>query len=771
MQKRRLAAIMFTDIAGYTSLMGSDEDHAFEILRKNREIHAELLEKYNGHLIKEMGDGMLISFDLASDAVRCGLALQADCKSMNIPLKIGIHEGEMVFENGDVLGDGVNIAARIEEHARAGSILISQNVYNDIKSKAEFKIRFSGDKKLKNVKELMKVYEILSTGQSSPERKKAKFSSFPLIYYVTGGVIIMLIILFLAWKYLIKTPSSIQEKEKTIAVMPFDDESPSQQNNYFVNGMMEDIRNNLSRISGFRVTSKTTMEKYRGTQLSIPEIAKEVNVNFILEGTVTIINNKVKIHAQLIDAITDQHIWGDTYVRDLTDVFRIQSEIAQIIAGKLFLNISPEELKIIDTPPTANLEAYDLYNQARQYQKTYVMEGNSVLSLGVTSIRSDQINDLDLAISLYQEAIDLDSTFAQAYSGLGMALALKNMYILGVNTTEITFDTLINLANKALKFNPQLDEAFLLKGIYYRNDNSRIFEAIENLKKAIDINPSYALAYVELGSIYAWELIDYVEGLTLLQKAYHLDKSYLAPIILESHYNAFLNVRLFDKADSFRNEFFKLKKDNHQGYYNALAWTEWCKNDINASIEWALKAIEEDPGNRWALEYLTARYSFINDFEKSRKYLKMYIELYGIIDWERKKNAHRLAYILYHQGKKEEADKYFNLEIELCKRSIETEDLSLTRGLTYFDLFAVYSFLGDFEEAFNHLRSLRQVDFYPAWLMTYLYNDPLLDKIRDDQRFQDFIQEAELKLQREQDRVRSWLDIKEMNLKASDSGI
>jgi tetratricopeptide (TPR) repeat protein len=261
-----------------------------------------------------------------------------------------------------------------------------------------------------------------------------------------------------------------------------------------------------------------------------------------------------------------------------------------------------------------------------------------------------------------------------------------------------------------------------------------------------------------------------VEGLTLLQKAYQLDKSYLASKILESHYYAFLNVKLFEKADSFRNEFLKIKKNTQQDYYRALAWAEWCKNDITESIEWASKAIEEDPGDRWALEYLAARYSFINDFEKSRKYLEKYIELYGINDWEMKKNAHRLAYILYHQGKMEEADKYFRLEIELCQRSIETEDLSSSRGLTHYDLFAVYSFLGDFEEAFNHLRSLRQVDFYPSWLMTYLYNDPLLDKVRDDPRFKNFLQEAELKLQREQERVKTWLDIKEMNQKVSDSG-
>ena len=159
MQERRLAAIMFTDIVGYTALMGSDEDHAFEILRKNREIHSKLVEEFQGTLIKEMGDGMLISFNLASDAVRCAIEIQKESRGQNIPLKIGIHEGEMVFEGNDVLGDGVNIAARIQDNTDNGCITISGSVYRDIKNKTGIKAEFVQEKSFKNMDEPIKVYK------------------------------------------------------------------------------------------------------------------------------------------------------------------------------------------------------------------------------------------------------------------------------------------------------------------------------------------------------------------------------------------------------------------------------------------------------------------------------------------------------------------------------------------------------------------------------------------------------------------------------------
>ena len=169
----KLVAIVFTDIVGYTALMGSDEDKAFKVLRKNREIHSSCINQFHGTLIKEMGDGMLISFDLPSDAVRCAIEIQKVCKKQGIPLKIGIHEGEMVFEGNDVLGDGVNIASRIQDNTDEGSIMISDTVYRDVKNKAGISAQFIGEKTFKNVDETIKVYKVYPEDTGNEKMKVA----------------------------------------------------------------------------------------------------------------------------------------------------------------------------------------------------------------------------------------------------------------------------------------------------------------------------------------------------------------------------------------------------------------------------------------------------------------------------------------------------------------------------------------------------------------------------------------------------------------------
>jgi len=204
MQDRRHAAIVFTDIVGYTALMGTDEYRAFVVLQKNREIHSELIRQFNGTLIKEMGDGTLISFNLASDAVRCAIAIQKACKEQNIPLKIGIHEGELVFAGEDVYGDGVNIASRLQEDAREGCIAISEKVYSDIKNKSGIDTKLIGPKKLKNVDDPVKVYEVLceettlveEQGSKSVENSKA---SRRYRYFILPGIFIVIIAVILIW--------------------------------------------------------------------------------------------------------------------------------------------------------------------------------------------------------------------------------------------------------------------------------------------------------------------------------------------------------------------------------------------------------------------------------------------------------------------------------------------------------------------------------------------------------------------------------------------
>ena len=240
MQKERKdAAIMFTDIVGYTALMGSDEDRAFETLRKNREIHSKLIEEFHGTLIKEMGDGMLISFGLASEAVRCAIEIQKACKAHEIPLKIGIHEGEMVFEGNDVLGDGVNIASGIQDDTRDGCILISGSVYRDIKNKADIQTEFIGEKVFKNVDDLIKIYEVI---YDEVTVKK------------------------------ISNPPKNHNEKPSIAVLPFVNMSNDEEQEYFCDGITEEIINALTHIEELKVIARTSSFMLKGNLEDMREI-------------------------------------------------------------------------------------------------------------------------------------------------------------------------------------------------------------------------------------------------------------------------------------------------------------------------------------------------------------------------------------------------------------------------------------------------------------------------------------------------------------------
>ena len=287
MQERRLAAIMFTDIVGYTSLMGSDEDRAFEVLAKNREIHNQLVEKYNGTLIKEMGDGMLISFNLASDAVYCAIEIQKLCKEQGIPLKIGIHEGEMVFEGADIIGDAVNVASRLEADTIEGCITISGKVYSDIKNRKDIHSKFIKEKKFKNVDEPIKVYEVLcgeeEDGHQTFDKHKPNLKIPKRTYFILAGLAIVVVIFLFIWKsFPIKQAI---ELEKSIAVLPFKYLSEDQGKQYLADGVMDAITGHLSKIDCLVVRPRTSVEQYRDTDKTMQVIGEELSVSFLMEGS------------------------------------------------------------------------------------------------------------------------------------------------------------------------------------------------------------------------------------------------------------------------------------------------------------------------------------------------------------------------------------------------------------------------------------------------------------------------------------------------------
>ena len=487
MQERRLAAIMFTDIVGYTALMGSDEDKAFEILRKNREIHSKLIKQFNGTLIKEMGDGMLISFDLASEAVRCAIEIQKTSKTHDIPLKIGIHEAEMVFEGNDVLGDGVNVASRIQDGAAEGCILISGSVYRDIKNKADIQTEFVGEQQFKNVDEPIKVYEVLcdeevpkqlSTTQDKGGNPKSKIT-----YYVLAGIAVITIASLFVWKSI--PLKEVAEIDKSLGVLPFWNESTDKENEHWVNGMTEDIRSNLSKIPELRVIPRPTMEKYRDKKMSSREIADELDVSYLLAGSVQKADNQLKVNVQLILASVDDYLWQETYIRDVRDIklFDIQSEISQSIAKEIGMNLSSETKELIESIPTRSLTAYDFY-----------LKGEDYLNRGYDRV------DKQYAIDMYNKAIELDSSYTLAWIGLFNASRYKYNFNMDKNderSSKIKF-----YLDYAIKLDSNLWEVKLANAKYLRNFKGKQNKAIQILEELKSQYPKNTEIYLWLGAFY-----------------------------------------------------------------------------------------------------------------------------------------------------------------------------------------------------------------------------------------------------------------------------
>src|ERR1700733_3909077 len=294
-QFRQLAAIMFTDIVGYTALMGEDEDKAFEILRKNRQLQKPVIEKYNGKWIKELGDGVLASFPAVSDAVLCASEIQNVCNGNNeFKLRIGIHLGEVLFENEDIFGDGVNIASRLQSIAPIGGIWVSESVQKNISNKKEILTRFIREETLKNVKDPVRIYEVITNHLSLENEIKDLARSFP---------------------------------GKSVAVLPFVNMSSDPEQEYFSDGISEEIINILAQIPSLKVPGRTSTFTFKGKNEDLRSIGQKLSVNTILEGSVRSAGNRIRITTQLINVQDGFQIWSEKYERILTDVFEVQDEI------------------------------------------------------------------------------------------------------------------------------------------------------------------------------------------------------------------------------------------------------------------------------------------------------------------------------------------------------------------------------------------------------------------------------------------------------------
>jgi TolB-like protein len=402
---------MFTDIVGYTALMGENESKAYQLLKKNRQVQKPLIEKHGGKWLKEIGDGVLASFQTITDAVYCAVEIQRKCEAeTDLKLRIGIHLGEVIVEEGDVFGDGVNIASRLETMAPAGGIYVSESVYRNIENKKGIRAKFVKEENLKNVKHPIKIYEIdvqasVVVIPDVPTIETASEVKTRPIGWIKPVFIIPLIVLVVLAAYLVyknvgknKDTTEISEqenREKSIAVLPFANMSDDPDQEYFSDGLSEELLNLLAKIPELKVIGRTSSFSFKGKNEDLREIGRKLGVSYLLEGSVRKSGDKIRVTAQLINAADGSHLWSDIYDRELEEVFAIQDEIATKVVDQLKISI-PGLLE--RTPVVKNVEAYNL-----------ILEANYI---------APQPDSFDKQIALVERAIALDSSDARIWAEL-----------------------------------------------------------------------------------------------------------------------------------------------------------------------------------------------------------------------------------------------------------------------------------------------------------------------------------------------------------------
>jgi len=565
-EQRRLAAVMFTDLVGYTALTQRNEALAMQLLEEHRKLVRPFFSNHNGREIKTIGDAFLVEFASALEATRCAFDIQQSLNELNsgrsqdrsVMLRIGIHLGDVIHAENDVYGDAVNIASRIEPLASPGGICVSQQVYDQIKNKFEFPLSTLGGKNLKNVSESVEVYRVV-----------------------------------LPWER--KTESELSLEKNRIAVLPFANMSPDPNDQYFADGITEEIISIVSGISGLSVISRTSVMSYKGSTKKLGEIGRELDVGSILEGSVRKAGNRIRITAQLIDVAGDKHLWAQNYDRNLDDIFAVQSEIAEKVAGELKIRLVDSEKRTLEKKPTENTEAY-----------TFFLRGRELL-------RQETEASLRQGITLFEKAIQLDPSFARAYVGMAechLALAESGQDAYG--------DSLSNAKaplDRALALDPDLPEAHsCLSGLLFDMDDVPRAEA--EARKALELNPSLTESYrllFELAGLRG----DNEELVKQIEIAYRLDPLMPHYIWLMGH------AYLYTGRGQEALEFWK-KNEQLAPAHTYRGMTEYylTKGDIKKAKEFHAKFVKLEPTHPWAMWMDGVLAAYEGDGEKARLIVK-----------------------------------------------------------------------------------------------------------------------------------------------------
>jgi adenylate cyclase len=572
--ERRLTAILAADVVGYSRLMGADETGTLTALKTLQTDFIEgRIAEHQGRIVKLTGDGMLVEFPSVVSAVACAAEVQRGVRDRNanvpedrrIEFRIGVNLGDVIVEGDDIYGDGVNVAARLESIAKPGGITISHTVRDHVGNRLDLIFEDMGEQKLKNIERPIRVYSV-SLENSVARNTRAE-------------------------------PSLKQEQPErpSIAVLPFTNMSGDPEQEYFSDGITEDIITDLSKISGLFVVARNTAFTYKGKSVKVQQVGQELGVAFILEGSVRKAGARVRVTGQLVSGKDGGHVWAERFDRDLTDIFAIQDEITNAIVEQLKVKLLPQEKKSIEQAPTDNVEAYTYYLRGRdflyRYSKRY----------------------FELARRMFVKAIELDPNYARAYAGIADCDAFLYM----VYQADVPLDGILETAAKALALDNNLAEAHTARGVAL--SAARDFdEANAEFERALTLDPNSFEAHF-LYARPAFQQGKIARAVELLERASEINPADYKPPALAIHMYRSLGRDDDCKAAARKTvelaerELVSNPEDPRPAIAGALALLELGEKD--RARDWTTRAQAIDPDDPISLYNIACVYSHLGDSE------------------------------------------------------------------------------------------------------------------------------------------------------------
>jgi len=500
--KRKLAAILSADVKGYSRLMGEDEVGTIRTLNAYKEVMAGLIQHHHGRVVDAPGDNVLAEFASVVDAVECAVEIQRELKTRNADLpenrkmefRIGVNLGDVIEDGEQILGDGVNIAARLESLSEAGGICISGTAFDHVRNKVELGYEYLGEQTVKNIALPVRMYKVLMEPEAAGKvigEKKVKPSQWQRAALIVGTFLAVIVAVVTAYHFYFRSSPSkteVASKEKmafplpdvpSIAVLPFVNMSEDPKQEFLCDGMTEEIITGLSKVPRLFVIARNSTFVYKGKGVKVQQVAEDLGVRYVLEGSVQRSGNRVRITTQLIDAITGNHLWAERYDRDLKEIFAVQDEITMKILISMRVKLTEGE-QVLRARPPRSLEAYLKVLQAQEYIQRFTIEGNI------------------MGKQLAEEAIALDPEYAGAY----IYLAAAHMMDVWLGLSKFPKESLgkaIELAQKAISLYPKDSHPYAFLGYLYtmKRDHDK---AITEGEKAVALDPGSADAHAWLGT-------------------------------------------------------------------------------------------------------------------------------------------------------------------------------------------------------------------------------------------------------------------------------